>query len=330
MLQQLLPQQAGRGGRVDDEINALLQSALVLCHLDSLNLWDELTPACCCPYSGRYFRMAMSPEIASFVVLRSGVSLMTWIIQHAAFSISAKVATAIASRAVSLGIDIPVSARLRSLEALEGKKGMNRLKNAIEAGTGKQRQLAFVVRRLLDNSFCLSRDAPCQSFLGFSTRLNARWEFREGLVLPNWECDTDRAKGLAKLGLKSSAAALIAAAYWALSPGSLAFQLIPRLRQTAVRQSRGKKTKAGKEDATVGLGLTWLPGPKVGSGKNNMNSGEGHELNGSIWIRTRRKAVADFAPIEISACYTRSHVQLFCRMHRLLQMSKLSPGNINS
>lgn len=253
--------------------------------MDSLKFWDELTPACCCPYSGRYFRMAMSPEIASLVVLRSGVSLMTWIIQHAAFSISAKVATAIASRAVSCGIDIPVSARLRSLEALEGKKGMNRLKNAIEAGTGKQRQLAFVVRRLLDNSFCLSRDAPCQSFLGFSTRLNARWEFREGLVLPNWECDTDRAKGLAKLGLKSSAAALIAAAYWALSPGSLAFQLIPRLRQTAVRQSRGKKTKAGKEDATVGLGLTWLtwlPGPKVGSGKNNMNSGEGHELNGSM------------------------------------------------
>lgn len=64
----------------------------------------------------------MSPEIASFVVLRSGVSLMTWIIQHAAFSISANVAAAIASRAVSLGIDIPVSARLRSLEALEGKK----------------------------------------------------------------------------------------------------------------------------------------------------------------------------------------------------------------
>lgn len=49
-----------------------------------------------------------------------------------------------------------------------------------------------------------------------------------------------------------------------------------------------------------------------------------------LWIRTRRKAVADFAPIEVSACYTRSHVQLFCRMHRLLQMSKLSPGNIDS
>lgn len=48
--------------------------------------------------------MAMSPEIASFVVLRSGVSLMTWIIQHAAFSISVNVAAAIASRAVSLGI----------------------------------------------------------------------------------------------------------------------------------------------------------------------------------------------------------------------------------
>lgn len=47
---------------------------------------------------------------------------------------------------------------------------MNRLKNAVEDGTGKQRQLAFVVRRLLDISFCLSRDSPCQSFLGCSTR----------------------------------------------------------------------------------------------------------------------------------------------------------------
>jgi hypothetical protein len=74
--------------------------------------------------------MAMSPEMASFVVLRSGVSLMTWIIQQTAFSISANVVAAIASRAVSLGIDIPVSvsdslplsvslcARLRSLKAL--------------------------------------------------------------------------------------------------------------------------------------------------------------------------------------------------------------------
>lgn len=35
---------------------------------------------------------------------------------------------------------------------------------------------------------------------------------------PNWECDTDRAKGLAKLGLKSSAAATAAAAYWAPVP----------------------------------------------------------------------------------------------------------------
>lgn len=47
---------------------------------------------------------------------------------------------------------------------------MNRLENAVEDGTGRQRQLAFVVRRLLDISFCLSRDSPCQSFLGFSTR----------------------------------------------------------------------------------------------------------------------------------------------------------------
>lgn len=154
--------------------------------------------------------------------------------------------------------------------------------------TGKQRQLAFVVRRLLDNSFCLSRDAPCQSFLGFSTRLNARWEFREGLVLPNWECDTDRAKGLAKLGLKSSAAALIAAAYWALSPGSLAFLIIPRLRQTAVRQSRERKTKAGKEDATVGLGFDMIDlvaGPQCGFWQKQ------HEL----WRRTRIKWVYGYA-----------------------------------
>lgn len=62
-------------------------------------------------------------------------------------------------------------------------------------------------------------------------------------MLPNWECDTDKAKGLAKLGFKSSAAATIAAAYWALSPGALAFRIIPRLRQTAARQSRERKNK---------------------------------------------------------------------------------------
>lgn len=49
----------------------------------------------------------MSPEIASLVVLRSGVSLMTWIIQHAAFSISVNVAAAIASRAVAGGSIFP-------------------------------------------------------------------------------------------------------------------------------------------------------------------------------------------------------------------------------
>lgn len=53
--------------------------------------------------------MAMSPERASLVALRSGVSLMTWIMQHAAFSISASVVAAIASRAVSCGIGIVYS-----------------------------------------------------------------------------------------------------------------------------------------------------------------------------------------------------------------------------
>lgn len=50
----------------------------------------------------------MSPEIASLVVLRSGVSLMIWIIQQAAFSISVNVvAAAIASRAVPEGLIFP-------------------------------------------------------------------------------------------------------------------------------------------------------------------------------------------------------------------------------
>lgn len=124
MLQQLLPQQAGRGGRVDDEINALLQAVSAPQIMDLHSLWGQLTPAFWCAYSGRYFRIAMSPDIASLVVLRSGVSLMTWIIQHAAFSISASVAAAIASRAFPFpwGSYIPVSARLRSLEAFRGRK----------------------------------------------------------------------------------------------------------------------------------------------------------------------------------------------------------------
>lgn len=68
-------------------------------------------------------------------------------------------------------------------------------------------------------------------------------------MLPNWECDTDKAKGLAKLGFKSSAAAIIATAYWALSPGALAFRIIPRLRQTAARQPRQEKTREKQKQA---------------------------------------------------------------------------------
>lgn len=60
----------------------------------------------------------------------------------------------------------------------------------------------------------------------------------------------------------------------------------------------------------VGLGLTWLPGPKVGSGKNNMNSGEGHELNGSMDTH-EEEGCRRLCTIEISLYYTRSHVQLF-------------------
>lgn len=112
--------------------------------------------------------MAMSPEKANFVFLRSGVSLMTWIMQHAAFSISAIIAAAIASRAVSKG---PIFPSLPSCAALKlWGKGMNRPENAVEVGTRSGRWLAFVVGRLLDISFCLSRDSPCQSFLGCSTR----------------------------------------------------------------------------------------------------------------------------------------------------------------
>lgn len=149
-------------------------------------------------------------------------------------------------------------------------------------------------------------------------------------MLPNWECDTDKAKGLAKLGFKSSAAAIIAEAYWALSPGALAFRIIPRLRQTAARQLRGKektKTRAGVGTATVGLGSVQLPGLQVGSGKNNMNSGEGHELNGSMDTQEEEDC-RRLCSIEIPACYTRSHLHLFRRMHRLLQMSKLGGPDI--
>lgn len=78
----------------------------------------------------------------------------------------------------------------------------------------------------------------------------------------------------------------------------------------------------------MGLGLVQLPGPQVGAGKNNMNSGEGHELNGSMDTQ-EEEGCRRLCSIEIPACYTRSHLHLFRRMHRLLQMSKLGPGIIN-
>lgn len=79
----------------------------------------------------------------------------------------------------------------------------------------------------------------------------------------------------------------------------------------------------------MGLGSVQLPGPQVGAGKNNMNSGEGHELNGSMDTH-EKEGCRRLCSIEIPACYTRSHLHLFRRMHRLLQMSKLGPGLINS
>ena len=61
-------------------------------------------------------------------------------------------------------------------------------------------------------------------------------------MLPNWECDTDKAKGSAKLGFKTSAAAIIATAYWALGLGPLAFRIISWLRQTG-----REATQTGRE-----------------------------------------------------------------------------------
>lgn len=103
-------------------------------------------------------------------------------------------------------------------------------------------------------------------------------------MLPNWECDTDKAKGLAKLGLKSSAAAATTTAYWALQQGGLAFRIISRLRQTAVLQSWENRCRHNHQCDAVGLGFSsQLPAQKGGCWqKNNMNSGEGHELNGSM------------------------------------------------
>lgn len=62
----------------------------------------------------------------------------------------------------------------------------------------------------------------------------------------------------------------------------------------------------------MGLGLVQLPGPQVGSGKNNKNSGEGHELNGSMDTH-EKEGCRRLCSIEISAHCTRSHVQLLRR-----------------
>lgn len=72
-------------------------------------------------------------------------------------------------------------------------------------------------------------------------------------MLPNWECDTDKAKGSAKLGFKTSAAAIMATAYWALGPGPLAFRIISWL---ATDRPRGNPDGKGAMGiATVGLGF---------------------------------------------------------------------------
>lgn len=119
-------------------------------------------------------------------------------------------------------------------------------------------------------------------------------------MLPNWECDTDRAKGLAKLGLKSSAAAIIAAAYWALGPGAISISNKPP-DETNRHEAIERKTKAGEGVAKVGLGSVQLPGPQVGAGKNNMNSGEeGHELYGSMDTH-EEEGCRRLCSIEISA-----------------------------
>lgn len=55
-----------------------------------------------------------------------------------------------------------------------------------------------------------------------------------------------------------------------------------------------------------------LPGAQVGSGKNNKNSGEGHELNGSMDTH-EEDGCRRLCSIEISAHCTRSHVQLLRR-----------------
>lgn len=103
-----------------------------------------------------------------------------------------------------------------------------------------------------------------------------------------------------------------------------------RLRGEAIQKKGGgggKKTKAGIGNATVGLGFAYLGScraPKVGAGKNNMNSGEGHELNGSMDTH-EEEGCRRLCSIEISAYHTRSDLQLFPRMHRLVPVSKLGP-----
>jgi hypothetical protein len=79
----------------------------------------------------------------------------------------------------------------------------------------------------------------------------------------------------------------------------------------AARQPR-REGSNGNCDCGVRVCLV----PKVGAGKNNMNSGEGHELNGSM--DTHEGGCRRLCSIEIRPAAT---VQAYRRIHRLLQMS---------
>lgn len=69
----------------------------------------------------------------------------------------------------------------------------------------------------------------------------------------------------------------------------------------------GEKTKGWHGRCGGGVRVRPVAGPpKVGAGKNNMNSGEGHELNGSM-DTPEEEGCRRLCSIEIPAYYTRSH-----------------------
>lgn len=112
--------------------------------------------------------------------------------------------------------------------------------------------------------------------------------FGRALCCPTGNATPTKPRGLAKLGFKSSAAAIIAEAYWALSPGALAFRIIPPLRQTAARQSRGKgknKNKSRRRNCNGGVRVGPVAGPPGGFWQKQ------HEL----WRRPRIKWVYGYA-----------------------------------